>query len=153
MSPPTTHRRSLGLSDPTRSTWAHRRRRLLAGVVVNNGIVLIDVLKRRRDEGKDLETAAQEAAHTRIRPILMTSLTTIFGMVPLAFGFGDGAETWAPMARAVVGGMTVATTLTLYIVPLMYVSIVGWADRRRGRRTAVVAPATDGQRETKEAAE
>ncbi len=112
---------------------------LLGGVVVNNGIVLVDVLKRRRAEGGDLEEAALEAARTRIRPILMTALTTIFGMIPLSFGFGDGAETWAPMARSVVGGMIVSTALTLYVIPLLYVTITAWADRRRARRKLGIA--------------
>ncbi|MEM9196091.1 MAG: efflux RND transporter permease subunit, partial [Myxococcota bacterium] len=107
---------------------------LLGGVVVNNGIVLIDVIKRRRAEAMDLVEAAIEAGRTRIRPILITALTTILGMVPLSLGIGDGAETWAPMARAVVGGMIVSTALTLFVIPVMYVGIANWVDRRRDRR-------------------
>lgn len=106
---------------------------LLGGLVVNNGIVLVDVLKKRRFEGMDLHDAALEAGRTRVRPILITALTTILGMVPLALGYGDGAETWAPMGRAVVGGMVVSTFLTLFIIPVMYVSIASFADRRRAR--------------------
>ncbi len=114
---------------------------LLGGVVVNNGIVLIDVIKRRRAEGSDLVAAALEAARTRLRPILMTALTTILGMIPLSMGVGDGAETWAPMARAVVGGMTVGTVLTLFVVPTLYVGVAGVVERRRARRAPVeVAP-------------
>jgi HAE1 family hydrophobic/amphiphilic exporter-1 len=122
---------------------------LLAGVVVNNGIVLIDVLKQRRLEGKDLVEAAVEAGSSRLRPILMTTLTTVLGMVPLALEIGDGAELWAPMARAVIGGMTVSTVLTLVLVPAMYVSMAGWVDRRRARRAAaapVSTPALQGGR-------
>lgn len=103
---------------------------LLGGVVVNNGIVLVEVLKRRLDAGHDLREAALEAARTRIRPILMTALTTILGMAPLAVGVGDGAETWSPMARAVIGGMIVSTALTLFVIPTLYVTLV----RRRGPR-------------------
>lgn len=103
---------------------------LLGGVVVNNGIVLVDVLKRRRAEGMDLHEACLEAARTRVRPILITALTTILGMLPLSLGFGEGAEIWAPMARAVVGGMVVATALTLFVVPLLYVTIAGRGTRR-----------------------
>ena len=111
---------------------------LLGGVVVNNGIVLIDVIKRRRAEGVALDDAALEAGRTRIRPILITSLTTILGMIPLSLGYGDGAETWAPMARAVVGGMVVSTGLTLFVIPVLYVLLAGWVDRRRqGRARAV----------------
>ncbi len=105
---------------------------LLAGVVVNNGIVLIDVIKRRRAEGEALHDAAIAAGRTRVRPILITALTTILGMVPLSLGYGDGAETWAPMARAVVGGMIVSTSLTLFVIPIVYVGIAGWAEKRRG---------------------
>ncbi|MBI3183960.1 MAG: efflux RND transporter permease subunit [Myxococcales bacterium] len=112
---------------------------LLAGVVVNNGIVLIDVLKHRRLEGKDLVEAAVEAGTLRLRPILMTTLTTALGMLPLATGLGDGAELWAPMARAVIGGMTLSTLLTLVLVPAMYVSVAGWVDRRKARRAAKMA--------------
>ncbi|MGF1465141.1 MAG: efflux RND transporter permease subunit [Sandaracinaceae bacterium] len=104
---------------------------LLGGVVVNNGIVLIDVIKRRRSEGADLREAALEAGKLRMRPILMTALTTILGMIPLSLGVGDGAETWAPMARAVVGGMIVSTLLTLFVIPVLYVLLAGYLDRRR----------------------
>ncbi|WP_257447269.1 efflux RND transporter permease subunit [Archangium lipolyticum] len=119
---------------------------LLAGVVVNNGIVLIDVLKTRRLEGQDLVLAAVEAGRSRLRPILMTTLTTVLGMVPLAFELGDGAEMWAPMARAVIGGMTVSTLLTLLVIPVGYVSLAGWVDRRRARKVApspVVSPVAE----------
>ena len=117
---------------------------LLAGIVVNNGIVLIDVLKHKRLAGEDLVHAAIDAGRSRLRPILMTTLTTVFGMVPLALEIGDGSEIWAPMARAVIGGMTVSTLLTLVLVPAIYVVLAGWADRRaakkKARRQAKLAP-------------
>lgn len=113
---------------------------LLGGVVVNNGIVLIDVLKKRRAEGMPLHEAALEAGRTRMRPILMTALTTILGMLPLSFGAGDGAEIWAPMARAVVGGMAVSTLLTLFVIPILYVSLAGFTDRRRQKKERHKAP-------------
>ncbi len=113
---------------------------LLGGVVVNNGIVLIDVLKRRRAEGMDLREAALEAARTRLRPILMTALTTILGMVPLSMGVGDGAETWAPMARTVVGGMTVGTLLTLFVIPSLYILLANFLERRKARRAPKAEP-------------
>ncbi len=112
---------------------------LLGGVVVNNGIVLIDQIKRRRREGAGLTEAALEAGRTRMRPILMTALTTILGMLPLSVGVGDGAETWAPMARAVVGGMVVGTGLTLFVIPVLYVIVASWRDRRAQRREARAA--------------
>ncbi len=116
---------------------------LLGGVVVNNGIVLIDVIKNRRAEGLALHDAALEAARTRLRPILMTALTTILGMVPLSAGVGDGAETWAPMARAVAGGMTVGTFLTLFVVPILDVMLAGAVERRRARRAAAAERAAE----------
>jgi HAE1 family hydrophobic/amphiphilic exporter-1 len=107
---------------------------LLVGIVVNNGIVLIDVLKSRRLAGEDLVEAAVHAGRLRLRPILMTTLTTVLGMVPLASGIGDGAETWAPMARAVIGGLTVSTLLTLVVVPAAYVKLAGIVDGRARKR-------------------
>jgi hydrophobic/amphiphilic exporter-1 (mainly G- bacteria), HAE1 family len=84
----------------------------------------------------DLVEAAVEAGRTRLRPILMTALTTIFGMFPLALELGDGAELWAPMGRAVMGGMLMSTMLTLVVIPTGYVLLAGWLDRRKARRIA-----------------
>jgi hydrophobic/amphiphilic exporter-1 (mainly G- bacteria), HAE1 family len=93
---------------------------MLVGIVVNNGIVLVDKINQLRIEGMEIEAAIHEAGRVRLRPVLMTALTTILGMFPLALGIGESGETWAPMARAVMGGMTVATILTLVIVPIIY---------------------------------
>jgi len=111
---------------------------LLVGIVVNNGILLLDVLKRNRERGDDLVAAAGAAGRARLRPILMTSVTTILGMLPLAFEIGQGAELWAPMARAVIGGMTVSTVLTLLVVPAAYVFVTRAVDRLTGPRRAAV---------------
>ncbi|MCK5036717.1 MAG: efflux RND transporter permease subunit [Candidatus Sabulitectum sp.] len=95
---------------------------MLAGIVVNNGIVMVDyanqVLRRKRTT---LEDAMVEAATTRLRPILMTALTTMLAMTPLALGIGEGAETWAPMAVTVIFGLAAATILTLIVEPCIYV--------------------------------
>ncbi len=95
---------------------------MLGGIVVNNGIVMIDyanqVLHRKRTS---LEDAVVEAATTRLRPILMTALTTMLAMLPLALGIGEGAETWAPMAVTVIFGLAAATILTLIVEPCIYV--------------------------------
>jgi len=93
---------------------------MLVGIVVNNGIVLVDKINQLRHEGWELEPAIHEAGRVRLRPVLMTALTTILGMLPLALGAGESGEIWAPMGRAVMGGMTVATVLTLVIVPIIY---------------------------------
>ncbi len=93
---------------------------LLAGIVVNNAIVLVDRVNQLRATGQDKMDAIVAAAKLRLRPILMTTLTTILGLMPLALGFGEGAEVRAPMAITVIGGLTVATVLTLIIIPVMY---------------------------------
>lgn len=94
---------------------------MLAGIVVNNGIVMIDYANQLRRKGSDLTEAIVEASTTRMRPIMMTATTTILAMLPLALGLGEGAENWSPMAITVIGGLFVATVLTLVVEPCIYV--------------------------------
>ncbi|MBN2366450.1 MAG: efflux RND transporter permease subunit, partial [Calditrichaeota bacterium] len=94
---------------------------MLAGIVVNNGIVLVDYINQLHREGYDLYDAAERGGQIRFRPVLMTAMTTILGMVPLAFELGSGSENWSPLARAVIGGLTTSTFLTLIIIPVVYV--------------------------------
>ncbi len=100
---------------------------LLAGIVVNNAIVLIDLINQLRDGGMDRRSAILEGGKSRLRPILMTTLTTTLGLLPLALGVGEGAEVRAPMAITVIGGLTVSTLLTLIVIPVVY----DLFDRRR----------------------
>lgn len=93
---------------------------ILAGIVVNNGIVLIDYINTLRREGKERLEAITIAGPIRLRPILMTTLTTVLGLVPLALGIGEGAELMAPMATVVIGGLLLSTILTLVLVPVIY---------------------------------
>jgi HAE1 family hydrophobic/amphiphilic exporter-1 len=94
---------------------------MLAGIVVNNGIVLVDYANQLRESRRmGVIEAVALAGKTRLRPILMTALTTIVGMLPLAIGLGESGETWAPMARVVMGGLIVSTFLTLYVLPALY---------------------------------
>ena len=93
---------------------------LLAGIVVNNAIVLVDLINKLRQDGMEKTRAIVEAGRLRLRPILMTTLTTTLGLIPLAIGFGDGAEVRAPMAITVIGGLVVSTMLTLVVIPVMY---------------------------------
>lgn len=93
---------------------------LLAGIVVKNAIVLIDKVNQLREEGVPKHEAIQQGAHSRLRPIIMTTLTTLFGFLPLAIGGGDGAEVRAPMAITVIGGLLVSTLLTLLVIPVVY---------------------------------
>jgi len=107
---------------------------ILVGVVVNNGIVYIDYTNRlRRERGMGLIDAVKEAGRIRLRPILMTSLTTIFGMLPLAFQIGEGSELWSPLGRAIVGGMVVSTFLPLVFIPVLYTIFETRAERRKSR--------------------
>ena len=93
---------------------------LLAGIVVNNAIVLVDAVKRRRADGQPLEEALVAGAHERLRPILMTTGTTVLALVPMALGWGEGNELRAPLAHTVIGGLLGATLLTLIVVPCVY---------------------------------
>jgi HAE1 family hydrophobic/amphiphilic exporter-1 len=94
---------------------------MLVGIIVNNGIVLVDYMNQLRRRGMSLFEAVEKAGLIRLRPVLMTALTTILGLFPLALGLGESGESWAPMARSVMGGMTVGTALTLLVVPVIYV--------------------------------
>jgi HAE1 family hydrophobic/amphiphilic exporter-1 len=100
---------------------------MLAGIVVNNGIVLIDLVNQLRREGVDRIEALIEAGRARLRPILMTTLTTTLGLLPMAMGFGQGSEVRAPMAITVIGGLLISTLLTLFVIPVVYSLI----DRKR----------------------
>jgi len=93
---------------------------LLAGIVVNNAIVLIDLINQMRRKGTDKIEAIMEGGKLRLRPILMTTLTTTLALLPLAIGFGDGAELRSPMGITVIGGLLVSTLLTLVVIPVMY---------------------------------
>ncbi|MBV8199663.1 MAG: efflux RND transporter permease subunit [Acidobacteria bacterium] len=107
---------------------------LLIGLVVKNGIVMLDYAHRLRDEGAPLRDAIEAAARVRLRPILMTTLCTLFGLLPLALGIGAGAELQKPLALAVIGGLGLSTLVTLLAVPSLYVAFRG--RRRGGARTA-----------------
>ncbi len=106
---------------------------MLVGIVVNNGIVLVDYTNQLRRRGLSLYEAAEEAGRVRMRPVLMTALTTILGMVPLALEFGAGSENWSPMARSVIGGMAVSTAFTLIVVPIFYTLFEEWAVKVKAR--------------------
>ncbi|HMQ16881.1 MAG TPA: efflux RND transporter permease subunit, partial [Phycisphaerae bacterium] len=93
---------------------------MLGGIVVNNAILLVDQAGRLHASGMSSAAAVIEAGRRRLRPILMTTLTTVFGLLPLALGIGEGAEAQAPLARAVVGGLIFSTLVTLVLVPAAY---------------------------------
>jgi multidrug efflux pump subunit AcrB len=107
---------------------------MMVGIVVSNAIILIDYINRvRKEEGAELKDAIIRGGRIRLRPILMTSLTTICGLIPMALGLGEGAEANASLAIAVIGGLSVSTVLTLVFVPTLYFTAESWRAKRRLR--------------------
>ena len=107
---------------------------MAAQFVVKNGIVLIDYITLCRERGQAVLHSVVTAGRSRLRPVLMTTLTTILGMVPMAVGQGEGAEMWRPLGVAVIGGLTVSTILTLILVPVLYCSFAGIGIRRTRKK-------------------
>ena len=125
---------SLKLTSTSFSLQAYIGVIMLAGIVVSNAILLVDYtnILRRRDK-MPLREAVEQAGRTRLRPILMTSLTTCLGLLPMSLGIGEGAELQAPLARVVIGGLAASTLVTLVLVPTVYTLFEeGWAGLRRG---------------------
>ena len=111
---------------------------MMAGIVVNNAIVLVDYVNQLRRRGMDPRTAIQQAAVTRLRPILMTTATTVLGLVPLALRLGQGWELRQPLAVTVIGGLLFSTLITLVLIPTLY-SLVGGRVARRSSESASAA--------------
>ena len=107
----------------------------LVGIVVNNGIVLVDYTNMLLKRGRTLQDAVMEAGRSRLRPVLMTSLTTILGMVPMALNKGMGTELYSPFGLTVIGGLLVSTIVTLLVVPTMYASLHARHDKIARRQT------------------
>ncbi|HKQ70808.1 MAG TPA: efflux RND transporter permease subunit [Polyangiaceae bacterium] len=104
---------------------------MMVGIVVSNGVLLVDFANVLRRRGSSIVDATVEAGRTRLRPILMTTIATILGLVPMALGIGEGSETNLPLARAVIGGLTVSTVFTLFLVPALYTALDRFAKRAR----------------------
>jgi multidrug efflux pump subunit AcrB len=109
---------------------------LLIGILVNNSIILIDLIRQRRIDGADRREAIIESVETRFRPIMMTSFSTIVGMIPLAMEWALGAERFSPLAIAVIGGMTASTLLTMIVIPIIY----DWLDDIHGSLSRLIFP-------------
>ena len=109
---------------------------ILMGVVVKNGIVLIDYTILQQERGKSVNEACVIAANSRLRPILMTTLTTVLGMLPMAMGKGEGAEMWRSLGMVVAWGLSISTLVTLVIIPTVYASMASWQERRAARKAA-----------------
>ena len=114
---------------------------MLMGLVTKNAILLVDFAIRSRAEGLDRTQALLRAAKVRLRPILMTTLAMIFGMVPLAFALTEGSEQRAPMGQAVIGGVITSSLLTLVVVPVIYCWLDDLSAWARGRRPLAAAAA------------
>jgi multidrug efflux pump subunit AcrB len=107
---------------------------MMAGIVVSKSILIVDFAHRLREQGRTAMTAVVEASKTRLRPILMTSFATIIGLLPMALKLGEGAESYAPLARAIIGGLTASLVFTIFLVPATYVLVY----RRRDTALEVV---------------
>jgi len=104
---------------------------MMIGIVVSNSVLLVDFANQRLQEGAALEEAVIDAGRLRIRPILMTSLATVFGLAPMALGLGEGSEANMPLARAVIGGLLVSTFMTLLFIPVLHVLARSRSVRKR----------------------
>ena len=107
---------------------------MLVGIVVKNGIVLIDYTRLGRERGHSVRRSILIAGRSRLRPVLMTTLTTVLGMVPMAIGIGEGSEMWQPMGVTVAFGLTISTFVTLVLIPTIYASFTGREIKRDRRR-------------------
>lgn len=107
---------------------------MLVGMVVKNAIVLIDYINLNRERGLSIITAVVDGGRSRLRPVLMTTLTTILGMIPLAIGTGQGSEMWRALGLAIIGGMTFSTIITLVLIPALYSMMAGFGVRRRRKK-------------------
>ena len=114
---------------------------MLVGIVTKNGIVMVDYMNLLIERGSGVFDAVIAGGKSRLRPVLMTSFTTILGMLPLAIGTGAGSETWQPMGIAVIGGLTFSTILTLFIVPVLYSILVHRSQRKERERQARLSAA------------
>jgi multidrug efflux pump subunit AcrB len=102
---------------------------MMVGIVVSNGVLLVDFARVLQARGTPLMEATVEAGKTRLRPILMTTIATIVGLIPMAMGIGEGSETNLPLARAVIGGLTVSTFFTLFLIPALYTLLERFSNR------------------------
>jgi len=96
---------------------------MMVGIVVSNSILIVEFTRRLRSEGMPVREAVILACRVRLRPVLMTSLATIIGLLPMALKMGTGSEAYAPLARAIIGGLSVSVVLTVFIVPASYLLV------------------------------
>jgi multidrug efflux pump subunit AcrB len=114
---------ALFLTDTTLNVTSFMGIIMMVGIVVSNGVLLVEYINELRRHGQELVPAVINAGRTRLRPILMTTLTTLVGLMPMALGIDIGSEANAPLARAVIGGLAVSTVFTLLLIPTLYVIV------------------------------
>jgi HAE1 family hydrophobic/amphiphilic exporter-1 len=112
---------------------------MMTGIVVSNSILIVEFTRSLRKEGMPIEQAVATACRVRLRPVLMTSLATILGMIPMALALEAGSEQYAPLARAIIGGLTMSVVVTVFIVPVAYLLI-----HRREEQLAPDTPSAQG---------
>ncbi len=112
---------------------------MMVGIVVSNSILIVEFTNRLREEGHPLRDAVSQACRVRLRPVLMTSLATLIGLIPMAAKLGTGSEAYAPLARAIIGGLTVSVVLTVFIVPAAYYLLHRWREERARETAAAMA--------------
>jgi HAE1 family hydrophobic/amphiphilic exporter-1 len=125
---------ALGISGSTLNMMSFVGIIMLIGIVVKNGIVLVDYINLNRERGMGVIQAVVNGGKSRLRPVIMTTLTTILGMLPLALSHSQGSEMWRPMAVTVIGGLTVSTVLTLVIIPVIYTAFAASGIKRQHRK-------------------
>ena len=121
---------ALYLTNTTLSTTSFMGIIMMVGIVVSNGVLLVEYINERRRHGEPIHVAVPRAGSIRLRPILMTTLTTTVGLLPMALAFGVGTEANQPLAIAVIGGLLVSTFFTLVLIPTLYVTFEEWFPRR-----------------------
>jgi multidrug efflux pump subunit AcrB len=114
---------TLWLTDTTLNVMSLMGVVMMVGIVVSNSILIVEFARHLRQEGKTVREAVSVASRLRLRPILMTSLATMLGLIPMAMKLGIGSEAYAPLARAIIGGLLVSVLVTVYLVPAAYVIV------------------------------
>jgi HAE1 family hydrophobic/amphiphilic exporter-1 len=112
---------------------------MMVGIVVSNSILIVEFTNRLREEGRPLQEAVSLACRVRLRPVLMTSLATLIGLIPMAAKMGTGSEAYAPLARAIIGGLAVSVVFTMFIVPAAYLLLYRWLEKRAVGRVPAAA--------------
>ena len=117
---------------------------MMTGIVVSNSILIVDVTRNYREEGMPIREAVALACRVRLRPILMTSLATILGLIPMALALEAGSEQYAPLARAIIGGLTVSVVVTVFLVPAAYLVIHRKEESSQDRRCKLETQRSSG---------